>query len=194
MVGMLAKKVLAAGVGLDLRSARQKQETADRQDDMQRCREEQPRTTARLGRPKSSTSKSVAHTARTGQAATAAVEARDEGVWNNKNRQNQRWFALGRSTTVNDNGLGWGSGSRAPGKLDGFPNTACRLGTPGAVEGGVESAGRSKQETTVKVTGRGLVGVRASRVEFGTQPKGIKSASKVKSRAGKHLGPDPCSA
>lgn len=31
-------------------------------------------------------------------------------------------------------GLG-GEGGRAPEKLDGFPNTACRLGTPGDLEG-----------------------------------------------------------
>lgn len=83
-----------------------------------------------------------------------------------------RWGRAQRCSTM---GLGGARAvERAPGKLDGFPNTACRLGTPGAVEGGVESAGRSKQETTVKAPGSGLVGVQASRVEFGIKSQ-VKS-------------------
>lgn len=165
MVGMLAKKVLAAGVGLDLRSARQKQGTADRQDDMQRCREEQPWATAQPWTTKVQYFK-IRSTQR-GQAKRGLLAASQKLVrrlrqrrrgtreWKDKNRQNKRCFALGMSTTVNDNGLEWGSGSRAPGKLDGFPNTGCRLGTPGAVEGALSLREEAEQRDDGESRGEG---------------------------------------
>jgi hypothetical protein len=86
-----------------------------------------------------------------------------------------------------------GEGGRAPEKLDGFPNTACRLGTPGDLEGpsrqafampSMESLCRKKQRNRGDDEGcRGEEPcLRGATVDNGTQPKGIKRASKAGSQ------------
>lgn len=174
MVGMLAKKVLAAGLDSTYGA---------------RGRSKELRTGSTICSGAGQSCPGLPnpqHTQR-GQARRRVLAAsqrlarrlrqrrRGTGVCNNRNRPNQRCFALGTSTTVLDNGLGWGSGSRASTwEIGWLPQHGLPPWNARCCRGGVESAGTSKQETTVKAPGSGLVGVQASRVEFGIKSQ-VKS-------------------